>query len=97
MDTAILFWNNIILNCGVPRIKTIDRDTKVTAWFWTNIYEMLGTKLAFSIAYHPQKEGLAERMIENLEDIIRRFFAYGMEYKDHEGYTHYWVALLKAV
>ncbi|MBW0525949.1 hypothetical protein O181_065664 [Austropuccinia psidii MF-1] len=32
-----------------------------------------------------------------MEDILSRFCAYGMEYKDHEGYTHYWVTLLPAV
>ncbi|MBW0522188.1 hypothetical protein O181_061903 [Austropuccinia psidii MF-1] len=32
-----------------------------------------------------------------MEDILRRFCAYGMKYKDHEGYTHYWVTLLPAV
>ncbi|MBW0475253.1 hypothetical protein O181_014968 [Austropuccinia psidii MF-1] len=64
---------------------------------WTNLYDMLGTKLAFSTAYHPQTNGLAERMIQTMEDIIRRFFAYGMEYKYHEGYTHYWVTLLPEV
>ncbi|MBW0578719.1 hypothetical protein O181_118434 [Austropuccinia psidii MF-1] len=32
-----------------------------------------------------------------MEDICRRFCAYGMEYKDHEGYTHDWVTLLPAV
>ncbi|MBW0481304.1 hypothetical protein O181_021019 [Austropuccinia psidii MF-1] len=31
-----------------------------------------------------------------MEDILRRFCAYGMEYKDHEGYTHDWVTLLPA-
>ncbi|MBW0561642.1 hypothetical protein O181_101357 [Austropuccinia psidii MF-1] len=58
---------------------------------------MLGTKLAFSTAYHPQIDGLAERMIQTMEDILRRFCAYGMEYKDHEGYTHDWVTLLPDV
>ncbi|MBW0527430.1 hypothetical protein O181_067145 [Austropuccinia psidii MF-1] len=53
---------------------------------------MLGTKLKFSTAYHPQKDGLAERIIQTMEDIIRRFCAYGMKYKDHE-----WVTLLPAV
>ncbi|MBW0500652.1 hypothetical protein O181_040367 [Austropuccinia psidii MF-1] len=33
-------------------------------------------------------------MIQKMEDIIRRFCAYGMEYKDHEGYD--WVTLLSA-
>ncbi|MBW0492165.1 hypothetical protein O181_031880 [Austropuccinia psidii MF-1] len=36
-------------------------------------------------------------MIQTMEDIIGRFCAYGMEYKDHEGYTHDWVTLLPAV
>ncbi|MBW0501236.1 hypothetical protein O181_040951 [Austropuccinia psidii MF-1] len=74
-----------------------DRDPKFTSEFWTNFYDMLGTKLAFSTAYHPQTDGLAERMIQTMEDILRRFCAYGMEYKDHEGYTHDWVTLLPAV
>ncbi|MBW0566818.1 hypothetical protein O181_106533 [Austropuccinia psidii MF-1] len=55
---------------------------------------MLGTKLALFTAYHPQKDGLSERMTQTMEDIVRRFCAYGMEYKDHEGYTHDWVTLL---
>ncbi|MBW0511584.1 hypothetical protein O181_051299 [Austropuccinia psidii MF-1] len=32
-----------------------------------------------------------------MEDFPRRFCAHGMEYKDHEGYTHDWVTLLRAV
>ncbi|MBW0515321.1 hypothetical protein O181_055036 [Austropuccinia psidii MF-1] len=46
---------------------------------------MLGTKIAFSTAYHPQTDGLAEIMIQTMEEILRRFCAYCMEYKDHEG------------
>ncbi|MBW0521717.1 hypothetical protein O181_061432 [Austropuccinia psidii MF-1] len=36
-------------------------------------------------------------MIQTIKDILGRFYAYGMEYKDHEGYTHDWVTLLPAV
>ncbi|MBW0513633.1 hypothetical protein O181_053348 [Austropuccinia psidii MF-1] len=97
MDTALLFWNNVISTCGIPKIIISDRDPKFTSEFRTNFYDMLGTKLAFSTAYHPQTDDLAERMIQTMDDIIRRFCAYGMEYKDHEGYTHYWVTLLPAV
>ncbi|MBW0530233.1 hypothetical protein O181_069948 [Austropuccinia psidii MF-1] len=46
---------------------------------------------------NPQTDGLAERMIETMEDILKRFFAYGMDYKEHEGYTHDWVTLLPEV
>ncbi|MBW0523274.1 hypothetical protein O181_062989 [Austropuccinia psidii MF-1] len=97
MDTSLLFWNNIISTCGVPQIIISDRDPKFTSEFWTKLYNMLDTKLAFSTAYHPQTDGLFERMIQTMEDIIKRFCAYGMEYKDHEGYTHDWVTLLPEV
>ncbi|MBW0514181.1 hypothetical protein O181_053896 [Austropuccinia psidii MF-1] len=32
-----------------------------------------------------------------MDDILRRFCAYGMEYKEHERYTHDWVTLLPEV
>ncbi|MBW0575082.1 hypothetical protein O181_114797 [Austropuccinia psidii MF-1] len=97
MDTALLFWNNIISTCGVPKIIISDRDPKFTSEFWTNLYDILGTKLPFSTAYHPQTDGLAERMIQKFEEILRIYCSQGMGYKDHEGYTHYWVTLLPAV
>ncbi|MBW0472651.1 hypothetical protein O181_012366 [Austropuccinia psidii MF-1] len=97
MDTVLLFWNNMISTCGVPKLIISDRDPKFTSEFWTNLYDILGTKLSFSSAYHPRADGLAERMIQTMEDILQRFCSYGMEYRDHEGYTHDWVTLLPAV
>ena len=94
MDTAILFWNRVMPRTGIPRIIISDRDPKFTSEFWTGLHSMLGTKLSFSTAYHPQTDGLAERMIQTLEDMIRRFCAYGLEFKDNDGYTHDWVSLL---
>ncbi|MBW0482727.1 hypothetical protein O181_022442 [Austropuccinia psidii MF-1] len=84
MNTALLFWNNIISTCGVPKIIISDRDLIFTSEFWTNLYDMLGTKIAFSTTYHPKTDVLAERMIQTMEDILRRFCEYGMEYKDNE-------------
>ncbi|MBW0566890.1 hypothetical protein O181_106605 [Austropuccinia psidii MF-1] len=97
IDNALLLWNNIISTCEVPKIIISDTDPKFTSEFWTTLYDMLGTKLAFSTTYNPQTDGLAERMIQTMEDILRRFCAYGLEYKDHEGDTHDWVTLLPAV
>ncbi|MBW0475429.1 hypothetical protein O181_015144 [Austropuccinia psidii MF-1] len=79
MDTDLLFWNNIISTCGVPKIIISDKDPKFTSEVWTSLYDILGTKLAFSTAYHPQTDGLAERMIQTMDYILRRFCGYGME------------------
>ncbi|MBW0531644.1 hypothetical protein O181_071359 [Austropuccinia psidii MF-1] len=54
MDTALLIWNNIISTCAVPKIIISDRDQKFTSEFWTDLYDMLGTELSFSTAYHPK-------------------------------------------
>ncbi|MBW0554724.1 hypothetical protein O181_094439 [Austropuccinia psidii MF-1] len=97
MDTCLLFYNNIISTCGVPQIIFSDRDPEFTSEFWTNLYDMLDTSLAFSTAYHPQTDGLAEEMIQTMKDILRRVCAYVMEYRDHAGYPHEWVTLLPAV
>ncbi|MBW0478028.1 hypothetical protein O181_017743 [Austropuccinia psidii MF-1] len=85
MDTAFLFWNKIISRCGVPKIIIIDRKPKFTFKLWTNVCDIPGTKLAFSTAYHTQTDGVAKRMIQTMKEIFRRFCAYGMEYKDHNG------------
>ncbi|MBW0540059.1 hypothetical protein O181_079774 [Austropuccinia psidii MF-1] len=53
---------------------------------WSRVF--FGTKLSFSTAYHPQKDGLAEGMIQALEDMIRRFCAYGLGFQDSDGFTH---------
>jgi transposase InsO family protein len=97
MEVALLFWNRIMADVGIPKIIISDRDPKFTSEFWRNLHDMLGTKLAFSTAYHPQTDGLAERMIQTLEDMLRRFCSFGLEFKNSDGYTHDWVSLLPAL
>ncbi|MBW0515745.1 hypothetical protein O181_055460 [Austropuccinia psidii MF-1] len=36
-------------------------------------------------------------MIQTLEDMIRRFCAYGLELKDSDGLTHDWCTLIPAL
>ena len=97
MDIALLFWTHIIADVGCPSVIISDRDPKFTSEFWENLFNLMGTKLAFSTAYHPQTDGLAERMIQTLEDMIRRYCAFGINYKDKDGFTHDWTSLLPAL
>lgn len=59
MDVALIFGNRVMADVGIPKIIISDRDPKFTSEFWCNSYDMIGTKLAFSTAYHPQTDGLA--------------------------------------
>ncbi|MBW0570564.1 hypothetical protein O181_110279 [Austropuccinia psidii MF-1] len=52
---------------------------------------------ALLISYQPQTDGLAERMIQTLEDMVRRFCTYDLEFKDCDGFTHDWCTLLPAL
>ncbi|MBW0514176.1 hypothetical protein O181_053891 [Austropuccinia psidii MF-1] len=82
MDTAITIWNNAISHTGLLQNIIGDRDPKFTSILWKNLHRFFGTNLSLSTAYHPQTDGLEERMIQTLEDIIRIFCAYGLELKD---------------
>ncbi|MBW0587277.1 hypothetical protein O181_126992 [Austropuccinia psidii MF-1] len=87
MATALLLWSRVISYTGLFNNIMSDRDPKFTSAIWTNLHRLFGTKLSFSTAYHPQTDGLAERMIQTLEDMMRRFCDYGLEFKDSEGFT----------
>ncbi|MBW0560905.1 hypothetical protein O181_100620 [Austropuccinia psidii MF-1] len=97
MDTALLLWSRVISHTGLIKNIITDRDPKLTSALWTNLHTLFGTKLSFSTAYHPQTDGLAERMIQTLKDMIMRFCAYGLEFKDSDGFTNDWCTLISAL
>ncbi|MBW0549256.1 hypothetical protein O181_088971 [Austropuccinia psidii MF-1] len=97
MDTAIIRWNKVISHTGLFQNIISDRDPKFTSALWKNLHTFFGTKLSFSTAYHLQTDGPAERMIQNLEDMIRRFCAYALEFKDYDGFTHDRCTLIPAL
>ncbi|MBW0515763.1 hypothetical protein O181_055478 [Austropuccinia psidii MF-1] len=93
MDTALMIWNKVISHRGLFQNIMSNRDPKFTSALWKNHHNLCGTKLSFSTAYRPKADGLAERMIQTLKDMIRRFCAYGLEFKYSNGLTHYFVYL----
>ncbi|MBW0511905.1 hypothetical protein O181_051620 [Austropuccinia psidii MF-1] len=97
MDTALPIWNRVISHTGFFKKIISYRDPKFTYALWTNLHRLFGTKLSFYTTYHPQTDGLAERMIQNLEEIIRRFCSYGLEFKDSDGFTNDWCTLIPAL
>ncbi|MBW0518670.1 hypothetical protein O181_058385 [Austropuccinia psidii MF-1] len=75
MDTYIIIWNRFIIHRELFQNSMSDRDPRFTS--------------ALSTEYHPQTDGLAERIIQALEDMIRIFCAYGSEFKDSDGISNY--------
>ncbi|MBW0518480.1 hypothetical protein O181_058195 [Austropuccinia psidii MF-1] len=97
IDTTIMMWNRFISHTGLLQNIISDRDPKFTSALWKNLHNLFGKKLSFSTAYHPQTDGIAERIIQTLEDMIRIFSAYGLNFKYSDGFTHDWCTLIPAL
>ena len=48
-----------------------DRGPRFVSKFWSELHKSLGTKLLYSLAYHPQTSGQTEKVNQILEDILR--------------------------
>src|SRR6266540_3590485 len=68
---AQLYVHHILRLHGVPSRIVSDRGPQFTARFWKSLHTLLGTKLDFSSAYHPQTDGQTERVNQVLEDMLR--------------------------
>ena len=68
---AELFIREVIVRHGVPLSIVSDRDTKFTSRFWSKFHENMGTRLLRSTSFHPETDGLSERTIQTVEDMLR--------------------------
>ena len=56
-DTARLLWNTMVKLHGVPRVIYSDRGSQFTTESWRELWRFIGTKLAYSNAYHHKGKG----------------------------------------
>ena len=70
-NLANLYIKEIVRLHGILVSIISDRDPRFTSRFWGKLQEVLGTRLNFSTAFHPQMDGQLERVIQILEDMLR--------------------------
>ena len=62
-DTCIKgFLRHWIAHFGIPGDLTSDRGPQFTSGLWTELNRLLGISASNTTAYHPQENGLVERM-----------------------------------
>jgi len=70
-DLVPLYIKEVVRLHGVPKSIVSDRDSKFVSNFWKSLHSALGTGLDLSTAFHPHTDGLRERTIQTLEDLLR--------------------------
>ena len=58
---------------GMPKAIISDRDRVFTTRLWQLLFQLAGTELCMSTAYHPQMDGQTERVNQCLETYLRCF------------------------
>ena len=71
--TARLFFDHIFRLHGMPTSIISDRNSRFTSAFWKNLFQMVGTELSMSTAFHPQTDGQTERTNRTVEDMLRSY------------------------
>lgn len=77
-EVAELFRDRIFALHGLPREVVSDRDPRFTGNFNQALFKLLGTRQAFSSAFHPESDGQTERLNRVLEDYLRHFIGPSM-------------------
>ncbi|XP_052477255.1 uncharacterized protein LOC105800338 [Gossypium raimondii] len=67
-----LYVSEIVRLHGVQVFIISNRDPRFISRFWNKLQEALNTQLHFNTAFHPQNDGQSERVIQILEDMLRR-------------------------
>ena len=73
MEYAKLFIDHVFDLHGLPEVIILDRDPRFMSKFWKSLFQLLGTDLRFSTAFHPQTDGQSETAIQTLENFLRPF------------------------
>lgn len=70
-DLALIYFREVVRLHGLPESIVSDRDSKFTSKFWKELHRLMGAKLLMSTSFHPQTDGLSERSIRSVTQILR--------------------------
>jgi len=82
VEFATLFLNGIVKYHGLPAIVRTDRDRRVTSDMWQELCRKLGIRHHMTTAYRPQANGQAERVNQNVDQLLRVAQAHGVTWED---------------
>eukprot|EP00253_Pinus_taeda_P029627 PITA_29627 len=72
-QTAELFFHHVWIHFGLPTSIISDRDSRFVGNFWSNLWEMMDTRLKKSTAFHPQTDGQTEVVNRTIVHLLRGY------------------------
>ena len=70
---ARLFFHHVWKLHGLPKRVVSDRRPQFVTSFTKELYRLLGIRLSFSTAWHPQTDGQTEHINQELDQFLRLF------------------------
>ena len=70
-NIAKLYFDEIVKLYGFPKTIVSDRDVRFMSYFWKTLWHLMGTKLKFSTAFHPQTNGQTKVVNHSLGNLLR--------------------------
>jgi hypothetical protein len=68
---AELFHRHVFKLHGLPETIISDRDPRFTGQFWKRLFNLLGSRLNMSTAFHPQTDGQSENTNKTVQQVLR--------------------------
>ncbi|KAI2646676.1 Transposon Tf2-9 polyprotein [Labeo rohita] len=73
METAELLCNWVFRFYGLPEDIVTDRGPQFTSRLWSGFFRLLGVNVSLTSGYHPQANGQAERLNQELTRFLRSY------------------------
>lgn len=70
-NLSVVYMREIVRLHGLPSSIVSDRDSKFTSKWWRELHRILDARLLMSTSFHPQTDGLTERMNRSIGQIFR--------------------------
>jgi len=85
LETATILYNQIFCRYGVPMVITSDNGGAFRSTLMDRLSKLMGVRLSFTSPRHPASNGLAERLVKTIKQMLKTTAAGMKSWEDYLG------------